>query len=76
MKNLSKKIAVAAAGAVAAVASSATFAQTSPASGVDATGIVSTINGVIPTIQAVGAAVIGVVVVAWAYKTVKGFLGR
>ncbi|AIS94507.1 major capsid protein [Burkholderia thailandensis] len=73
MKNLSKKIAIAAGGAAAAVASSASFAQ---ASGVDATGIVTTINGVIPTIQAVGAAVIGVVVVAWAYKTVKGFLGR
>ncbi|AJY30067.1 putative membrane protein [Burkholderia thailandensis 34] len=73
MKNLSKKVAV----AVAAVAaSSLAVAQTAPASGVDASGIVSTINGVIPTIQAVGAAVIGVVVVAWAYKTVKGFLGR
>ncbi|HDR9873026.1 coat protein [Burkholderia ubonensis] len=70
MTNLDKKVV---AGAAVAVASSAAFAQ---ASGVDATGIVSTINGVIPTIQAVGAAVIGVVVVAWAYKTVKGFLGR
>ncbi|MDI3304200.1 MAG: major capsid protein [Burkholderia multivorans] len=73
MKNLKKKLAVVAAGGAAALVSSASFAQ---ASGVDVTPIVTSVNNVIPSIVAIGGAVLAVVVVAWGYKTVKGFLGR
>ncbi|KWE52460.1 major capsid protein [Burkholderia sp. MSMB2157WGS] len=73
MKNVSKKIVVAGAGVVAAVASSASFAQ---ASGVDVTSIVSSINGTIPSVVAVGSAILGVVVAAWAIKTVRGMVNR
>lgn len=38
--------------------------------------IVQSINGVVPAIVDIGGAVLAVVVVAWGYKTVKGFLGR
>lgn len=69
MKNL-RKLAVVAA---AAAASSGAFAQ---ASGVDVTPVVTSINNVIPSIVAIGGAVLAVVVVAWGYKVVKGFLGR
>ncbi|KWF67375.1 coat protein [Burkholderia multivorans] len=48
--------------AVGAAVSSGAFAQ---ASGVDVTPVVS-----------IGGAVLAVVVVAWGYKVVKGFLGR
>ncbi|WP_269506855.1 major capsid protein [Burkholderia sp. IMCC1007] len=73
MKNLKKNLAVVAAGGTAALVSSASFAQ---ASGVDVTPIVNSVNNVIPSIVAIGGAVLAVVVVAWGYKTVKGFLGR
>ncbi|MBU9542950.1 major capsid protein [Burkholderia ubonensis] len=69
MKNLGKKVAVAAA---AAVISSASFAQ---ASSVDVTSVVSSINGTIPAVTAVGSAVLAVVVVAWSIKIVRGFIG-
>ncbi|MFC0398598.1 major capsid protein [Paraburkholderia rhizosphaerae] len=70
MKGLKAKLAVIAAGAAA---STGAFAQ---ASGVDVTPIVTAINGTIPSIVAIGGAVLAVVVVAWGYKTVRGFLGR
>jgi hypothetical protein len=70
MKNLKARLAVIAAGAAA---STGAFAQ---ASGVDVTPIVSSINGVVPSIISIGGAVLAVVVVAWGYKVVKGFLGR
>lgn len=73
MKNLNKKIAVGVAGAAAAVVSSASFAQ---ASSVDVTSIVSSINGAIPNVVAVGTAVLAVVVTAWSIKLVRGFIGR
>ncbi|MDW9228979.1 putative membrane protein [Burkholderia cepacia] len=73
MKNLKKKLVVVAGGGAAALVSSASFAQ---ASGVDVTPIVNSVNNVIPSIVAIGGAVLAVVVVAWGYKTVKGFLGR
>ncbi|KVL90152.1 MULTISPECIES: major capsid protein [Burkholderia cepacia complex] len=69
MKNL-KKLAVV---AVGAAVSSGAFAQ---ASGVDVTPVVSSINNVVPSIVSIGGAVLAVVVVAWGYKVVKGFLGR
>ena len=70
MKNLKARVAVVVAGAAA---STGAFAQ---ASGVDVTPIVSSINGVVPSIISIGGAVLAVVVVAWGYKVVKGFLGR
>ncbi|HEB3529761.1 TPA: hypothetical protein RZC51_001230 [Burkholderia cenocepacia] len=73
MKNLKKKLAVVAAGSAGALVSSASFAQ---ASGVDVTPIVASINGVAPSIVTIGGAVLAIVVLAWGYKTVKGFLGR
>lgn len=72
MNNL-KKLAVVAAGALA---SAGAFAQSNPGTGVDVTGTVSTISAVSTSIVAIGGAVLGIVVVAWGYKTVKGFLGR
>ena len=70
MKNLKARLAVVAAGVAA---STGAFAQ---ASGVDVTPIVSSINSVVPSIVSIGGAVLAVVVVAWGYKVVKGFLGR
>jgi hypothetical protein len=70
MMNLKKKLAFVAAGAVA---STGAFAQ---ASGVDVTSTVTAINNVVPSLISIGGAVLAVVVVAWGYKTVKGFLGR
>jgi hypothetical protein len=73
MKSLTKKFSIVAVGAAAAIASSASFAQ---ASGVDVTSTVTAINNVVPSLISIGGAVLAVVVVAWGYKTVKGFLGR
>jgi hypothetical protein len=69
-KKLKARLMVVAAGAAA---SSAAFAQ---ASGVDVTSTVTAINNVVPSLISIGGAVLAVVVVAWGYKTVKGFLGR
>lgn len=73
MKNLKKKLAVVAAGCAGGLVSSASFAQ---ASGVDVTPVVNSINNVAPSIVTIGGAVLAIVVLAWGYKTVKGFLGR
>jgi hypothetical protein len=73
MKSLTKKLSVAAAGVGAAVVSSASFAQ---ASGVDVTATVTAINNVVPSLISIGGAVLAVVVVAWGYKVVRGFMGR
>jgi hypothetical protein len=70
-------------GASVGLASSA-FAQaagTGTGTGTATTGIndgpiLTAINGVTPVIVDIGGAVLAVVVVAWGYKTVKGFLGR
>lgn len=70
MKKLNKKLAVVAAGAAA---STGAFAQ---ASGVDVTSTVASISGVSSSIVVVGGAVLGVVVVAWGYRVVRGFIGR
>ncbi|KVF68936.1 MULTISPECIES: major capsid protein [Burkholderia cepacia complex] len=72
MKNL-KKLAVVAAGAVA---SAGAFAQATGTTGVDVTSTVSSISAVSTSIVAIGGAVLGIVVVAWGYRVVKGFLGR
>jgi phosphotransferase system glucose/maltose/N-acetylglucosamine-specific IIC component len=69
MKML-KKLFVVAAGVAA---SSGAFAQ---ASGVDVTSTVTSISGVTTSIEAIGGAVLAVVVVAWGYRVVKGFIGR
>lgn len=73
---LVKRVAV---GAVGTLASVAAFAQTT-GTGVTPTivdtPIVASINGVVPVLIDVGGAVLAVVAVAWAYKTVKGFMGR
>ncbi|AVR09755.1 major capsid protein [Burkholderia thailandensis] len=73
MKNLKKKLAVVAAGGAAALASSVSFAQ---ASGVDPAPIVASVNGLIPTITAVGGALVGVIVAILGFKKVFSFLGR
>jgi phosphotransferase system glucose/maltose/N-acetylglucosamine-specific IIC component len=65
-----KKLFVVAAGVAA---SSGAFAQ---ASGVDVTSTVTSISGVTTSIEAIGGAVLAVVVVAWGYRVVKGFIGR
>ncbi|RQU95113.1 major capsid protein [Burkholderia sp. LMG 13014] len=72
-KQLMKKLALISVGAGVAVGSSGAFAQ---ASGVDVTPVVTSINNVVPSIVSIGGAVLAVVVVAWGYKVVKGFLGR
>ena len=73
MKLLSKKLVLIATGAGIGAVSQFAAAQ---ASGVDVTSTVTSINNVTPSIVAIGGAVLAVVVVAWGYKTVKGFLGR
>lgn len=68
-----------AAAAVSAVAVSSAFAQSSgsgTATGISDGPILTAINSVTPVIVDIGGAVLAVVVVAWGYKTVKGFLGR
>nr|WP_255451601.1 major capsid protein [Trinickia terrae] len=42
----------------------------------DVSSTVSVISGVVSAVTAIGAAVLSVVVVAWGYKTVRGFIGR
>lgn len=71
--GVAKKAAV---GVVVLSGAASAFAQTAPASGVDVTSVVSSINNVAPSIVAVGGAVIGIAVLAWGFKAVKGFIGR
>lgn len=71
--GVAKKVAV---GVVVLSGAASTFAQTAPASGVDVTAVVSSINGVVPSIVAVGGAVIALAVVVYGFKVVKGFIGR
>lgn len=71
-KNLAVR---AAAGVGLAIASVGAFAQASGAT-INDTSIVSSINGVVTNISNVGSAVLVVVICAWGYRTVKGFLGR
>jgi hypothetical protein len=77
MKGGVRSVAVAVAAAVGSVSA---FAQSSGStSGTPAfsdTAILTSINGVTPIIQDVGLAVLAVVVVAWGFKVVKGFIGR
>ncbi|TKC83952.1 hypothetical protein FAZ69_22365 [Trinickia terrae] len=75
VKGAAKRAAV---GVVVAGASVAAFAQTSSSSTVvvDVSSTVSVISGVVSAVTAIGAAVLSVVVVAWGYKTVRGFIGR
>ncbi|MGV2292083.1 major capsid protein [Trinickia sp. YCB016] len=64
-------------GAAALVASTSVFAQTSGTTGtINDAPIVSSITGVTSNVQDIGAAVLAVVVCAWGYRVVKGFLGR
>ena len=67
-----KRIAV---GVGMAVASVGAFAQASGTT-INDTGIVSSITGVTTNVQDIGGAVLAVVVCAWGYRVVKGFLGR
>jgi len=77
MKGAARSVAVAVAGAIGSVSA---FAQsTGSGSATPAfsdTAILSSISGVTPIIQDVGLAVLAVVVVAWGFKVVKGFIGR
>jgi hypothetical protein len=75
MSGVKGKAAELAVGAVAAVGSASAFAQASGAT-INDTGIVSSISGVTGNVQDIGAAVLAVVVCAWGYRIVKGFLGR
>lgn len=70
MKKQVKRVVV---GAALAGASVGAFAQ---ASGVDVTSTVASISAVATSITAIGAAVLSIVVVAWGYRVVKGFIGR
>jgi hypothetical protein len=64
-----------AAGAGLALASMGAFAQASGAA-INDTAIVSNITSVSSTVTDIGGAVLAVVVVAWGYRMVKGFIGR
>ena len=57
-----------------ALVSVGAFAQAS--SPIADSGIVSSISGVTTTVTDIGMAVLGVVVVVYAFKLVKGFIGR
>lgn len=76
MKRELKLLLVAVAGAVSAGVSSVSFAQASGATVLDPTAIVSSISGEIPSVVTIGAAIIGVAVVVWSIKLVKGLIGR
>lgn len=54
------------------------FAQTSTTGtpAIDDTGIVASISSTSTTVQDVGIAVLGVVVVVFAFRLIKGFIGR
>ncbi len=71
-KNLAVR---AAAGVGLALASVGAFAQASGTT-IDDTGIVASVTGVVTNITHVGGAVLTVVICAWGYRAVKGFLGR
>lgn len=73
--SFKKRVFGAALSAGVLVASSAAMAQASGVA-IDTTSTVSTINGLQTTISAIGAAVVAVVVVAYGWRVVKGFLGR
>lgn len=75
MKKLLKKGAVVLASVAAPVAA---FAQTSGSTTplIDDTQIVSNISSTSTTVSEVGIAVLGVVVVVFAFRLIKGFIGR
>jgi hypothetical protein len=64
------------AGAALAVVAGSAMAQTSGSTGIDTSTIVPAITGITTTIAAVGSAILSVIVVAWGYKIVRGFMGR
>lgn len=72
MKKFVKRVAV---GAGVAVASVGAFAQASGGA-INDTSIVSSITSVTTNVADIGGAVLAVVVVAWGYRMVKGFVGR
>ncbi|MBB5391285.1 MULTISPECIES: major capsid protein [unclassified Herbaspirillum] len=73
MKSWINKAAVAAG---AAGVSTVAFAAGDAAPTVDVTSAVTSLTGVGVSLVTIGAAVLSVVVVAWGYRTVKGFIGR
>ncbi len=80
MKNLNLKarfvgVAVAVASAVVSGVAAAQTTGTTTTT-IDSAPIVTSINSVGPIIVDIGGAVLAVVVLAWGYKTVKGFIGR
>lgn len=72
---MKKMVAGALAGGAAMLASAGAFAQASGAA-IDDTSLVSTISSTSTTVQDVGMAVLGVVVVVFAFRLIKGFIGR
>jgi hypothetical protein len=75
MKKLFEKGALVLAAVAAPVAA---FAQSSGTStpAIDDTSIVASISSTSTTVQDVGIAVLGVVVVVFAFRLIKGFIGR
>lgn len=72
-KQLKQRLMV---GAGLLMSAGAAFAQASGTTAINDSGIVSNITSVVTNVVDIGAAVLSVVVVAWGYKTVKGFIGR
>lgn len=72
MKKMMKRVV---AGVALAGASVGAFAQASGAA-INDTQIVSSISSVSTTVQDVGLAVLGVVTVVFAFRLIKGFIGR
>jgi hypothetical protein len=66
---------VLAVGAAASVSSVSAFAQASGTT-INDSAIVSSIGSVATNVADIGGAVLSIVVVAWGYKMVKGFIGR
>lgn len=73
--GVKRGVRVAAVGAFAAVGSVSAFAQASGAA-INDTSITASITSVTTNVADIGGAVLAVVVVAWGYKMVKGFIGR
>lgn len=76
MKSLKKKLLMVGVAVAAGFTSVAAFAQASATPAFSDSAILASVNGVVPIVIDIGGAVLGVVVVAWGYKTVKGFIGR
>lgn len=75
LANIKRGVVVAAVAVGGLVASAGAFAQASGVTVINDTNLVSSITGTSTTVQDVGTAVLGVVVVVFAFRLIRRFMG-